>query len=1318
MKIKEVISAGALLLSVTSYLPAAGAVPEDGGVYVIADVTWPDMYAYVYDESSGTAIANHEWPGEQMTKDDETGFWYYRVPEHLHNGQAIFSSTRNSNPRYPANQQPGLPINGKSMIYSPVNNSWEEYVYSVPEPGDDITWSLHFHNTENWENIHVHIHGGGIDMEGELESFLNSVIFDYEFTAPENVALTCSFYTLSDGEIQSSTPLFTAKTGHVYTISGDKGLKSEYDPNNVLPEIEYWLEPAVPTAKDVARLYFNRAYNTTGKLRYSDTIHVHAGLIKQGAADSDWTGAPDWFAPDEKFFMKQDEKRPDLFYIDFEPSIAEWFGVDKDQSYSKLALIFRDGDKTQHANDQFLPLRVTLPAGEGLGAVLDYEVDDTDRVIINSEKGKIYLTPWSKDIVKVFTLLNSDEGREERRTISVISDEEKETYEIDRAFFNINEDDRTIRFSIPEGVAVEINKSTSILSFFNQGDSSTPALEELGGLSNKRGNVTVTFQGMNDRAFYGGGYNGNLINWEGQTMLMDNNQQGNWGQGASLARNICIPFYLSTEGYGVYFDDHYEGARIIPSQYGSSYSSRSQDPISYYFVGGGDMEKVMQNYTTLTGRQALPPFWALGYITSKFSFKSRQEAENAVKSTKDINIPIDGIVFDIHWQTGDVGQGTSGMGRIDWERSAYPDPEEMMKGLREQNVHTIAITEPYFTTRSGNYDYLRDNGYLADEDVSNMGWLESSKVGLLDITNPDAARWYQELYKARTKEGIESWWLDLGEPERHDADSRYKEGTKEQVHNEYGLLWNAAAYSAIKEAQSDKRFITMPRAGTSGMQRYNAFPWTGDIARSWAGLKAQVPALVSGAMSGISYLGSDIGGFIDEEVGTIPNLYRRWVQLGVFYPSMRTHSQKYPEVFLPQYEQIRDDVRDAINLRYAYLPYLYSQSYAYTRYGTPIARPANYMDENKSRLKNEIGAYYWGPDMYVAPVLDESTVKTVNFPEGDWLDMNDFTTVYRGGSKVEYNAPTNVIPHFMRRGSFITRYRQDTFTSTAEIKENELIVDYFATKSVTADGSVLYEDNHEDVNSISDGSYLLTTFSGSLLGEGENKQLAIDIDYEGNGWEGMPEHRDIIIRIHDFPLSTDEEGLSAESIRLESLESEPEEPEIEEPENGDEQEETEEPENSEEAPARMKGKGILTTTPFVKVNNVSDLTVMEGHSFYHDTEGGHFYLRIPSVKAHTPFTLTMGNPEDTSGIEENITGGMTLACGNGVITYSAPAGVKDLKLILYSVMGAEAERHVSLAADGYASQIRLSVPSGVYIASLTGRDSTGKKVSKTIKIMK
>lgn len=1290
----------ALFVTSVLYLLTARGAEYTDGVYVLADVNWNDLYAYVYNDENHR---NHDWPGEAMTKDSSTGYWYYKVPEEFKNGLVIINSKTNSNDRYPGNNEPGMPLEGVTKIFKPDGNSWEVYVGE--EPGEEISWTLHFHNTEEWENIGIEITGAGMNIDAPMTSFLNSVIFEYSFTGPESGSMNCRFYSMR-GTNREYTDTYHAVNGHVYTVSGDKGPKTDYDPNRVLPEAEYWLEPSQPTALDAARLYFNKGYKSDSKLRNETNIYIYPGLIKYGSSDNEWTGAPsNWSSLDAKYKMTRDASNQDIYYIDFSPSIAEWFKVDSDETYTKLAIIFRDesGNTKQYDDDLLLPLRYSnVPTGEGLGAVSDYETEDDGSITITSENGNLYLTPWSKNVIKVFTLRNGASKRAERKTISVIGHDRKIADGIEDEFFNISESDDNIRFSIPGGVSVSVEKSTSLLTFYNEENGVVPSLEEEGGLRNKSGNVSVSFKGMNDSGFYGGGYQGNLMNWEGKTMLMNNNQQGNWGQGGSLSRNICIPFYVSTEGYGVYFDDHYRYAKINPSKNGTTYESGSKDPVAYYYIGGGTMEKVLQSYTSLTGRQELPPYWALGYITSKFSFKNRPEAEAAVRNTKEINIPIDGIVFDIHWQTGEIGAGTRGMGKINWATSSYPNPVGMMKGLREQNVHTIAITEPYFTGNSGNYDYLKNNGYFADSNVSGMEWLESGDmVGLLDITKEAAVEWYKDLYKARTEEGIESWWLDLGEPERHDSDSRYEGGSVDQVHNEYGLLWNRAAYEAVKEVKPYTRFITMPRAGTSGMQRYNAFPWSGDIARSWSGLAAQVPSLVSAAMSGVSYLGSDIGGFSSN--GTDPNLYRRWVQLGVFYPSMRTHSPDCPEVWQSAYKGVRNDVRDAINLRYAYLPYTYTQSYSYTRYGTPIARPANYSDiVDKKVLNNEIGAYYWGPDMYVAPVLDNTTMKHITFPEGDWLDMTDFNTIYRGHTSTNYSAPYSKIPRFMRRGSFIPRYKQDTFTSTAEIKENELIIDYFAANGAEADGSILYEDNHEELDPISKGEYLVTHFTGALYEEGGVKQLAIDLSYEGDGWAGMPEKKDILLRIHDFPINNGY-GLPENEVLLHSYE------------NGGSPAPMR---SASDIRAAIRAAGVSTTSPFAQKGSEEEVRNGEGHAYYHDTEGNHLYIRIPEVGSTSRLALTMGHTELMTGIEDVYSpGSMSLAYGSGVVTYSAPADMEDLRLDIYTVTGAEAAIFTNLECDGYAQQLNINLPEGVYIAKLRGRTSTGVPAERTIKII-
>lgn len=1227
------------------------------------------------------------WPGVEMTATQYPNIWCIEIPD---DSTGVLFHQLNG-----GKTEDLVPV--ADYVYTFSGDSGKtlyEYLnIDIPEPGEMKSYTVSFHNNLEWRNIHVEITGPSFSEDGVMASFLNSVIYDYTFEAPEGYPLSCRFYTLSNGNREQLTSYFTLIDGHVYTVSGDKGLKSEYDPNNTLPEAEYWLEPATPGQNDRATLYFNRAFNNNGPLRHSDDICLYSGLVPAGEEDTVWKGgnAGNWANYGDKYKMTQSASNPDLFSISFTPSIAGWYGVDTDASYDRMALIFRNSAGTkQHEEDLFLPLSYTAPSVTTLGRALDWEEKDDNTIEFTCEKGVLRLTPWSDEVVKVFTLPSNAATTEERESISVITPTQKERYGISSARFDVTETDSEYFLRIPEGVAVKVEKESSLLSFYNPDKLTSPVLMESGGLVNKPGNVSVTFAGMSDIGFYGGGYNGNLVNWDGHTMTMNNNQGGNWGQGASTTRNICVPYYVSTSGYGVYFDDHYRYATIRPSKFGSSYKSSSQNPIAYYFVGGGSMERAMQNYTSLTGKQELPPYWALGYITSKFSFATREEAEQTIAKTKAVNIPIDGIVFDIHWQTGSyLGTGTARMGRIDWERSAYPDPEGMMRNFRAQHVHTIAITEPYFTSNSYNYDFMKERGYLADDNVSNMSWLQSDRVGLIDVTNNDAVEWYKSLYKARTAEGIESWWLDLGEPESHDDDSMYQGGSVSQVHNEYGNRWLELAYTAMKEQSPDTRFILMPRAGTSGLQRFNSWPWTGDIARSWGGLAAQVPALVSAAMSGISYLGSDIGGFIAN--GPNADLYRRWVQLGVFYPSMRTHSATEPEVWRDAYASVRDDVRNAINLRYAYLPYTYSQAFAYTLEGTPIARPANYADNDKSVLDNEIGAYLWGPDIYVAPVLDQSTSKSIRFPEGDWLDMSDFRTVYAGHSSINYNAPKSLLPRFMRRGSFVPRYRQDTFTSTEEADRTRLTVDHFAPKVDEEGYGFLYDDDHQTVDPFDDEKYVLTHFRSHNV---DNSYLLIDITREGQGWEGMEESRDIQLRIHDFHITNEGEALESDQVAFVM-------------------------DDTEAAYAGGKHRRAEgTVVKMTKAGSENEVLAASTPAYYHDVEGGKIHLRIPDAHPMKAMTISVGHNDMETGVASvSISETMTLSYGGGMLTYSAGEGITNLRIEIHTSTGMLVKTISGLKADGYAAQIDPALGEGVYVARLLGRDSSGAEKSRVVKLI-
>lgn len=894
-------------------------------------------------------------------------------------------------------------------------------------------------------------------------------------------------------------------------------------------------------------------------------------------------------------------------------------------------------------------------------------------VTITGDKGgKLMITPYSPDVVKIFTLpetlanANNDSARE-RRSISVVA--------TPNVSYSTAETDSEFLVNVSDGVTVSVNKSTCYVSFLYDNN---VILAENGGLINNSGNRTVTFAAMHDVGFYGAGYNGRTTNIGGTSWKMHNTQTGGWNATWSAPHNICIPYYLSTNGYGVLFDDHYIDAVMTPSADGSAYRSESANPIAYYFVGGGSMEKAMQNYQFLTGYQPLPPFWALGYITSRYGYHSANEAKNVISRIKDESkLPLDGIVFDLYWQ----GSSPAGMGNLEWYTQNFPNPTQMLADFKAKNVNTICITEPFFTSDAAtNYKYLKNNGYLADEKVGDMSWLTNNPVGLIDTSNENAMKWMGEFYKRHTGNGVAGWWLDLGEPERHFFNNcHHAGGSCEQIHNEFGALWIESVYNALTKEAPNMRHLLLPRSGTAGMQRFSTFPWTGDIQRSWSGLQAQVPALVNCSMSGVGYLGSDIGGFCNSD-NESDDLYLRWVQLGVFYPVMRTHAIESlnPEPY--NRPNILDKVRDAINLRYAYIPYTYTRAYLNTRYGSPMARPANFADEDKSLLANCKDAYLWGPDIFVAPVVNSSNSRNITFPEGDWLDMKDFSTIYPGHQTVNnYNAPLEVLPRFMRRGAFVPRYRQDTFSSTAEICTSQVTIDYFPSWNDIHDSGMIYDDDRNSADNIDKGNYLITNFEAWGT-NGSNGTLTVLISREGNGWTGDADGacQDFLFQIHDF-------GFGEGSIHSAASH-----------------------ESSLNAAPSKSFKHCSSLEEVKNENSVESYAIVDNN----------LYVRIPQLNTDADYMFIINSEGLFTGVDNvNVASTLSLTYASGYLTYSATDNFNDLDISIFNPAGTCVADFNDLIADGYANQVAVSLPNGLYIARLTGIDHTGCKITKTIKML-
>jgi len=691
----------------------------------------------------------------------------------------------------------------------------------------------------------------------------------------------------------------------------------------------------------------------------------------------------------------------------------------------------------------------------------------------------------------------------------------------------ISETDSTLAF-MTDGLTALIDKSPVRVSFMRDGEVLVGEEHGYFAYDTVRG---FRFELDAGEKILGGGQRVMGMDRRGKRMPLYNKASYGYETDANQMY-YGLPAVLSSDQYMIVFDNTASGWLDI--------GHTEEDVLKFEAVGGRTAYLVIagesypaliENYVEVTGKQPLPPRWAFGNYASRFGYHTEKETRDVVKRFKRAGIPLDAVILDIYWFGPDI---KGHMGKLDWDRDAWPTPESMISDFDEQGVKTIAITEPFILSTSERWQDAVDNKALAKTPAGEPRRFDFyfGNTGLVDVFDEAAQQWFWEPYEMLFEQGTAATWGDLGEPEVHPGDSLHWlsdagiEATGDEIHNAYGHAWAQMVFEKQVEKYPDTRPLILMRSGFAGSQRYAMVPWTGDVNRSWGGLKPQIELSLQMSMFGLAYNHSDLGGFAGGEEFD-KELYIRWLQYGVFQPVYRPHAQEHiPAEPVFHDRETRNIVRDFIKLRYRLLPYNYTLAYENSTTGMPLMRPLFFEDESNVDLIDEKDVYLWGDAFLVAPVMDPGlSAVNVPLPAGAWFDYWNGTR-YEGAQNVDVPVTLNTIPVLVRAGSFVPMIGD--IETTRDYSSEDLTLHYYADASVRKASGRMYDDDGMSRTSLEDGTFELLQFSAHQDGD----SLSIGLERTGSDYNGRPDKRTITLIVHNWAAEVDTIQFGDETVPL------------------------------------------------------------------------------------------------------------------------------------------------------------------------------------------
>lgn len=528
-----------------------------------------------------------------------------------------------------------------------------------------------------------------------------------------------------------------------------------------------------------------------------------------------------------------------------------------------------------------------------------------------------------------------------------------------------------------------------------------------------------------------------------------------------LSMYISIPFYIGIhhqQVYGLFYNNTFRSFFNFGLSTPFLSVSAEGGDADYFFLYGRSVADVLKNYSVVTGTMPLPPAWSLGYQQSRCSYFPQEKVEWLATTFRQKQIPVDGIVLDADYQQEYQPFRTN--------LKRFPDLPGLSARLAAMNIELTASVYPGVKIDSTYHSYtdgLKKDVFIKYRDGSLFKTeIAPLKIVLPDYTNPNTRNWWVNKMKWMQDNGISGYWNDMNEPAvggsylpdnlLFDFDGR-KAGAGE-AKNIYGLQMARSSFEAAKTHRPAKRPFVLTRSAFAGVQRYAAV-WSGDNTASDEGLLSGVLLNNQMGLSGIPFVGPDLGGYIGD--GT-KDLFKRWMEVGVFSPYVRNHKEYFATANEPwSYGEEAEAIsKTYIGLRYRLLPYLYSAFYEASQSGMPVARSLciNYPFDDKVYDNIFQYQFLFGDALMITPVTSKEYQKKVYLPKGEWFDL--FTEErLQGGKEVLRDAPIYQLPVFVKASSIIPM--QSLVQSTKDKPSDTLFVHVF--NGDTVNQFVYYEDS-------------------------------------------------------------------------------------------------------------------------------------------------------------------------------------------------------------------------------------------------------------------